>query len=92
MTRVDYAGKTVTIPNGLNDPSASVPPGSEYRVEGYWDEITGGSWMNANGNFACMNYAVRSAFANLPLDNDVLYGKVGALGFLVHVSEVEENE
>jgi hypothetical protein len=87
--RVDFAGQTVVIKSDLNDPSANVPAGSEYVVEGYWDEITGKSWMYSDGNWACLNYAMRSGAYGLPLDDNVLYGKVGTLGFLVDVSEVE---
>ncbi|PQM51799.1 hypothetical protein C5U48_12790 [Mycolicibacter virginiensis] len=60
----------------------------EYHVEDWWDRLAGGSWMFADGNPAAMAYAVRSAFKGLPIDNEVLYGKVGALGYLVHVSEI----
>lgn len=28
--------------------------------------------------------------SQLPLDNEVLYGKVGQFGHLVHISEIEE--
>lgn len=90
MTRTDYAGKTVRLAKDIHDPfNGTLVEGTEYHVEGYWDDITGGSWMNANGNPACMNYAIRSVGASLPLDNEVLYGKIGPFGFLVHVSEVE---
>lgn len=88
--RPDYAGKTVKIKDGFNDPyNGPIEAGTEYHVEGYWDEITGKSWMFSDGNPACLNYAMRSAIS-LPLDNNVLYGKIGAFGFLVHTSEVEE--
>lgn len=60
----------------------------DYRLEDWWDRLTGGSWINANGNPACLNYAMRSAKAHLPIDNEVVYGKIGALGHLVHVSEI----
>lgn len=86
--RTDYSGQVVTLKNGFNDPfNGRIEAGTEYRVEGYWDEITGGSWMFAKGNPACLNYAARSI--GLPMDNEVLYGKIGSFGFLVHVSEVE---
>lgn len=60
----------------------------EYRVEDWWDKITGGSWMFADGNPAALNYAMRSATNQLPIDDEVLYGKVGAFGHLVHISEI----
>ena len=91
MSRTDLAGKTVTLKNDIHDPyNGHIPAGTEYRVEGYWDDITGGSWMYADGNPACLNYAIRSVSANLPLDDNVLYGKIGAFGFLIHTTEVEE--
>lgn len=80
------AGQTVTIKTGEF-------AGQEYRVEDYWDRITGGSWMFAAGNPACIQYAIRTGMAENPppLDDEVLYGKIGALGHLVHVSEIEED-
>jgi hypothetical protein len=33
-------------------------------------------------------YAMRSGVAGLPVDNEVVYGKVGAFGHLAHVSEI----
>lgn len=44
--------------------------------------------MFCDGNPACMKYAIRSAFAGLPTDNNVVYGKVGGFGHIVHVSEL----
>lgn len=90
IMREDFSGTTVLLKDGINDPyMGAIPAGSEYDVEGYWDDLTGGSWMFANGNPAALNYAIRSATIGLPLDNNVLYGKVGAFGYLVHVSEIE---
>ncbi|MCW2768503.1 MAG: hypothetical protein JWO11_4462 [Nocardioides sp.] len=79
-----YAGKTVKI-------RADVARlgGQEYRVEDWWINVFGASWMHADGNPAAMQYGIRSALGGLPLDNEVLYGKVGGLGVLVHISEIE---
>ncbi|MFJ4828463.1 hypothetical protein ACIP79_00755 [Streptomyces sp. NPDC088747] len=76
------AGRTVTVDMG----DGPVP----YDIEDWWDRISGGSWMFAEGNPAALKYAVRSAFANLPTDDEVVYGKVGHLGHIVHVSEIKE--
>lgn len=46
--------------------------------------------MSADGNPACMNYAIRAGFSDLPTDDEVLYGKIGGFGHLVHISEIEE--
>lgn len=94
-TRTDYAGKTVVLNDKAQDPvQGAVVPGNVYRIEGYWDVITGGSWMDAHGNPAALQYAMRAGFASLPIDNNVVYGKIGPFGHLVHVSELgdEVNE
>lgn len=96
------AGRTVRLnvqtgvnPNKLDEELQ----GQEYVIEDWWDKLTGGSWMDADGNPACLKYAMRSGFNSLPLDNDVVYGKVYhdsgfgspiGLGHLVHVSELGE--
>lgn len=85
----ELAGKTVKIhcdddPQKLN--------GQEYRVEDWWDRIAGESWMNCNGNPACLHYAMRTGLSTNrpPLDNEVLYGHTrDGLGHLVHFTEVE---
>lgn len=82
--RSPLAGQTVKIRANV----AQIG-GEEYRVEDWWQNVSGGSWMFADGNPAALNYAMRSAFAGLPTDDDVLYGKVGPFGHLVHVSEIE---
>lgn len=83
MTRKDYAGQTVNVKD------VTERGVQEYRVEGYWDDVSGKSWAVSDGNPAAMQYAVRSGVKGLPIDDDVLYGKIGAFGHLVHVSEVQ---
>ena len=75
------AGNVVTIKSGDF-------AGSEYRIEDWWDRVGGKSWMWCEGNAACLNYGVRSGFGGLPLDDEVLYGKIGSLGHLIHISEL----
>ena len=70
------AGQTVTLKTG-----------EEYRLEDWWDKLTGSSWMYAVGNPAAMNYAMRAL--DLPIDDEVVYGKIGVYGHLVHVSEIQ---
>jgi hypothetical protein len=85
------AGKTVLLNDTTQDRSRGmVVAGETFRVEDYWDRLTGGSWMFAEGNFASIQYALRSAQSGLPIDDEVVYGKIGALGHLVHVSELGE--
>lgn len=64
--------------------------GAEIRVEEWWDRIAGRSWMSCDGNPACMIYAMRDL--DTPLDDEVIYGKVGSYGTLVHVSFLGDAE
>lgn len=89
------AGKTVRLRDdfkgGVGDPA----PGSEFRVEDYWDSprVGGQSWGASTGNPACIKYAVRAGIFGLPEDDEVLYGKdQHGLGHLIHVSEIETAE
>ena len=79
------AGQTVLISNDADEIG-----GEEFVVEDYWDRITGKSWMISDGNPACIHYAMRIGFQEkqVPTDDEVLYGKVGFFGKLVHVSEI----
>lgn len=53
-------------------------------------QVFGKSWGFVDGNPACLIYATRSAFENLPND-DVYYGHiVGGFGELVHESELQQ--
>jgi hypothetical protein len=82
-----YAGKTVKIRADVpNPPNGAVIAGQEYLVEDWWVNASGGSWMDSQTPAAWM-YAARTA--GTPIDNEVPYGKVGSLGHLVHVSEIE---
>ena len=87
---MSLAGKTVKIKPDVKDPvQGEVVGGASFRVEGLWTDITGVSWRDSDGNPAAMQYAVRSAVNNLPYDDNVYYGKIGAFGHLVHASEIE---
>lgn len=85
------AGQTVKIAEGVADPAqGAVIAGALYRIEDWWDRVSGGSWMHARGNPAALHYAMRTGVSiPVPTDNEVLYGKIGHLGHLVHVSEIE---
>jgi hypothetical protein len=85
------AGKTVKIKQTVKHPQQSDFGGSDFRVEDWWDKVAGKSWMFCDGNPACMVYAIRAGLSETPLptDDEVLYGKVGPFGHLVHISEIE---
>ena len=67
-----------------------LPAGTDFRIEDWWDHLTGGSWMNAKSNPAALMYAIRSAVMQIPIDDEVVYGKIGIYGVLVHVSELPD--
>jgi hypothetical protein len=73
------AGKTVRIKE----------TGDLYKVEDWWDRIAGKSWGDCDGNPACLAYALRAGGLGLPPDDEVLYGKIGPLGHLIHMTEIE---
>lgn len=76
-----FTGKTVTVI--VNDEE------HEFLIEDWVDRINNGeSWKTAS-NPAAFNYAMRIADLGIPLDDEVLYGKIGAFGHIVHVSELK---
>ncbi len=75
----EYAGKTMKVKE----------TGEAFRVEDWCENVLGRSWMNANGHPAALQYAVRTATNDIPIDNEVVYGKLGMYGMLFHVSELE---
>ena len=85
------AGKIVKIKKDVKHPQHNDFGGSEYRVEDWWDRLDQGSWMTCAGSPACLVYAMRVGFNMpvIPTDDEVLYGKVGSFGHLLHISEIE---
>ena len=84
------SGKKVKLNITLDASGGGVEDGYEYFIEDWWDHLTGGSWMDAEGNPAALKYAVRVGLGDLPIDNNVVYGKIGHYGHLIHVSELGE--
>lgn len=87
----EHAGQTVLVKTEIplhgqdNEPHMPIP----FLAEDWWDRLDGRSWMDANGNIACLMYAMRSGLTKLPLDDQVVYGKTGdGFGHLVHASEI----
>lgn len=85
----ELAGQTVRIKETSTHPQDPDFGGSKFRVKDWWDRVSGKPWGICEGNLACLIYAIRSGMAELPYDDEVLYGKVGILGHLVHISELE---
>ncbi|MFD7016043.1 hypothetical protein [Streptomyces sp. NPDC059928] len=61
-------------------------------VEDWNDRVFGRSWMDMDSHMASLAYAMRSAAGSLPIDNEVVYGKVHGFGHLIHVSEIDGGE
>ena len=75
------AGQRMLIAKGPN-------AGREFLIEDWWDRVAGKSWMHCDGNPACLAYAITLPVP--PLDDEVVYGKIGMFGTLVHVSFLTE--
>jgi len=86
------SGQVVRIKEGVKHPQNQSFGGSEITIEDWWDRVYGSSWMFAQGNPACLIYAMRTGFSDMPIptDNEVLYGKTkDRLGHLIHITEIE---
>lgn len=88
MTREKFrfAGQTVKVKDEIQKFG-----GADFTIEDYWQNVSGGlSWMESNGNPAAMMYAIRTGSQGFrtPIDNEVVYGKIGLSGYLFHVSEL----
>jgi hypothetical protein len=84
-----FAGKTVRIRKEVKHPQFPNFGGSEFLLEDWWDRVAGKSWMHCDGNPACLVYAMRTSGKKVPIDDEVVYGKMRSYGHLVHVSEIE---
>lgn len=73
-----FAGKTVRLKTG-----------EDYRLEDWWDRLGQGNWCIGRDNLACITYAIRGLKEKLPDDDEVVYGKIGVYGHLIHVSELD---
>jgi hypothetical protein len=77
-------GKTVKIKDDV--PKIG---GLTYEVEDWWQNLSGKSWKVSEGNPACMMYAMRIGSQGIPLDDDVLYGRIDdSSKGLLHLSEL----
>ena len=63
---------------------------SEFVLEGLCKDVIGRTWSDHRGNPACLQYVIRTVHDQLPVDDNVYYGKIGMLGHLVHSSEIGE--
>lgn len=88
-TNSPLSGKCVKLKDSVIDPVQNqVVSGAEFVVEDWFDRLLGQSWMGSGHNWAAIQYALRLKANNLPIDDEVLYGKIGAFGHAIHVSEI----
>lgn len=88
--RFKYAGATVKVKDGVKPLMGRVNfAGADFTVEDWWENVFGASWKFATGNPAAMQYAMHLFDSNLPIDDEVVYGKINGLGYILHVSELE---
>ena len=84
LERSHVAGKTLKIKDDV--PKIG---GLSFEVEDWWKNINGKSWMVSDGNPVCLTYAMRINQQNLPMDDDVLYGRINdSIKGLMHLSEL----
>lgn len=87
-----YAGMVVKTKPGLGfDPlNAVCLSDQEFLVEDWWQNVYGHSWKASDGNPAALSYAFRTGMSGgkIPTDDEVLYGKIGMFGYLLHLSEL----
>ena len=88
----ELAGKTVRLNLAAEAPNLQTT--ATFRVEDWFENVVGMGWKSAKdtGNWAAKNYGLRAKIGGLPQDNDVVYGKVGGLGHIIHISELGELE
>lgn len=91
MKRHPLSGKTVTL---KCKPDQDNLNGKEFTIEDWLINVSGIPWGLAKGNPACLKYAIRSGLSGLPIDDEVVYGKVNdngwSIGHLIHVNELGE--
>jgi hypothetical protein len=86
------AGQKVSIKQGVRDPvQGQVVADAEYRIEDWADRLFGQSIWSIDRNPAILQYAARIGLTGggIAADDECVYGKIGSLGHIVHVSEFE---
>ena len=85
-TRHHLAGKTVSLIDVSNGSVIDV----RYKIEDWWDVLGSGSWAGLCETVpACAIYNDRIiGLESIPFDEEVVYGKVDGLGYLIHESEL----
>lgn len=88
------ADQFVKIKDSAKHPQVPDFGGSHFHLEDWWDRVYGKSWTVSDGVPAAMIYAFRCGLqiresGGFPADDEVVYGKIGKFGHLVHVKELD---
>ena len=88
--RHPLAGQTVRLKNDIGKFMQGEAGGAEFVVEDWAENVLGCSVWDTDGNPAALEYALRRGTNgnNVPIDDNVVYGKVGWFGHFVHESEI----
>jgi hypothetical protein len=84
-TEHPLAGKTVRISSkdgGYN--------GRDFTVQDWFDRLVPVEWKLLDQHPQVSQYSYHVGSANLPADEDVVYGKAGLIPMMVHTSELTE--
>lgn len=79
------AGKTVEVISGKFK-------GEQFRIEDWDDRIDGSNppwYMRNMTNPAVMEVFMRQIDEKFPMDNETVYGKIGHLGHIMHLSQLK---
>ena len=63
----------------------------EFQIQDWWDHLTDQTWMESSleRNPAAIFYALRRGLKDPVIEiNNVVYGRINNLGYLVHESEI----
>jgi hypothetical protein len=86
--RHPYANRVVLLSNNAQDPlDRKVVPGTDFVVLDWADRCFGSPWRTVRYPVTGA-YAVRVELAELPIDDEVVYGRIGSTYYLVHETEL----
>ena len=93
----ELAGKTVKTKSSVGSSFMDGDlGGKEFRVEDWSENVFDDpKWLDIKGNPAIMEYAIRIGLNgkknNVTIENadEAVYGKVGYLGHIFHINELE---
>jgi hypothetical protein len=63
--------------------------GVYYLIVDWFDRVTYQEWWQDMSNPACLMYGLAVKTGSVPDDDEVIFGKVDTLGYLVHESELD---